>query len=168
MKIFTPEDMDRIMREKEPPVDPDLVLMGDGSGTTADKSCGWCVFAHDRRSGIVTRLTGALSHGTNNVAELAPYVQALWHYHVTHFKNDSRGSAAKPIVVFVLSDSEVTVCQGMKTYRRDANGCFWNAVAWFEANSYQIFWRHLSRNSTPIHEECDRVGRECRVNHLHP
>ena len=83
--------------------DFDLLLVGDGSGTVYDRPAGWACVAYERCTGRVVLHAGAASGGTNNFAELVPYVQALWSYHQQH------GQPAAPVRVQVVSDSELTV-----------------------------------------------------------
>jgi ribonuclease HI len=57
------------------------VLFGDGSGNTVEGSCGWAVTLLSPLYGRRKVLVGGASSGTNNYAELMPYVHALWHLH---------------------------------------------------------------------------------------
>jgi ribonuclease HI len=143
----------------------DLVLAGDGSGTVADKPCGYCVFAYDRKKNVVRQYTGSLSHGTNNFAELFPYVHAMWHYHAIHYDNREVGRASDAKSVCVVSDSEVTIRQGSGAYYRSCNGSLWEAIKWFENQNYGIVWRHIKRNSTRIHTVADELAGKMRKNH---
>lgn len=160
---FSPEEMAKIIADLGLPGNAALYLLGDGSGNIADAPAGWCVYAYNRLAQTVTRLTGAVSHGTNNFAELMPYVHALWHYHVMRFGNQERGPASTPIPVYVVSDSEVTVRQGNGLYRRSCNSCFWDAISWFEKNNYSPLWRHVRRNTTPVHQACDLIAGQKRL-----
>jgi ribonuclease HI len=122
--------------------DFDLLLVGDGSGTVYDRPAGWACVAYDRHRRQAVVHAGSVTGGTNNFAELAPYVQALWHHHQGH------GPAlAAPVRVQIVRDSELTVRCGSGRYARRANGCLWAAVAWFERNGYRLAWRHVPRNS---------------------
>src|SRR5437588_12077519 len=98
--------------------DFDLLLVGDGSGSVYHQPAGWACAAYDRLKHQITVHAGALTCGTNNFAELFPYVQALWHHHQDH------GQAPEaPVAVALVSDSEVTVRCGTRQYSRNANGC---------------------------------------------
>jgi ribonuclease HI len=135
----------------------DLLLLGDGSGTVYDEPAGWACAAYDRVKAQVTLHAGAVSCGTNNFAELAPYVQALWHHHQDHGQDPPAS-----VRVIIVSDSELTVRCGNRRYTRKANGCLWAAVEWFEARGYRLAWRHLRRNSTGWHAWVDRVAGRAR------
>jgi len=139
--------------------DFDLLLVGDGSGTVYHRPAGWACVAYDRLKRLAVLHTGAVSGGTNNLAELFPYVQALWHHQQNH---DQAVSA--PVRVQIVSDSELTVRCGNGRYERRANGSLWAAVDWFEQNGYRLGWRHVRRNSNVWHVLMDRLaGRSRRL-----
>jgi ribonuclease HI len=143
--------------------DFDLLLVGDGSGTVYAQPAGWGCLAYDRRKQQVNLHTGATSCGTNNFAELVPYVQALWHHHQDH-----QQAPAIPVRVQIISDSELTVRCGNGCYARRANACLWASIAWFEQNGYRLAWRHVLRNSNPWSALMDAVAGQARRLLLHP
>jgi ribonuclease HI len=138
--------------------DFDLLLVGDGSGTVYDRPAGWACVAYDRRKRSAVLHAGATSGGTNNFAELFPYVQALWHHHQDHDQ-----APTLPVRVSIVSDSELTVRCGSGRYARRANGCLWAAVSWFEQNGYQLSWRHVPRNSSAWGALTDAVAGRMRL-----
>ena len=136
----------------------DLLLIGDGSGTIYTQPGAWACAAFDRRTGKVRLHAGALSGSTNNLAELAPYVQALWHHHQEHGQDPTT-----PVRVSIVSDSELTVRCGQGRYARRANACLWAAINWFERNGYLLAWQHVPRNSNVWSSQCDRVAGLARI-----
>ncbi len=134
----------------------DYILAGDGSGTTAEKPCGFACLAYDRRSEAVFKFYGDLSHGTNNFAELFPYVHALWHHY-------GRNELKQPTVVRIISDSELTVRCGNGIYARNANGCLWSAIEFFERQGYSIYWNHIYRLSNELNKLCDKQANNRRA-----
>jgi ribonuclease HI len=137
--------------------DFDLLLVGDGSGTVYNRPAGWGCVAYDRRMKSVTLHAGTLSTGTNNLAELMPYVQALWHHHQDH-----RQAPDRPVRVLIVSDSEVTVRCGNGQYARKANACLWASIEWFAQNGYRLGWRHVPRNSNEWSTLMDTVAGKAR------
>jgi ribonuclease HI len=135
----------------------DLLLVGDGSGNTVETPCGWHCSVFDRRAGTARQLFGSASAGTNNFAELSPYVHALWAYQTRRFGN-AGAVPTNPVRVAVVSDSEVTVRCGNRQYERRANGALWAAIEWFERNNYQIRWVHVRRNTNPLSALSDQVA----------
>jgi ribonuclease HI len=138
----------------------DLMLVGDGSGTTAETPCGWHCSVFDRRTGGAYQLFGSANAGTNNFAELAPYVHALWTHNARAYAG---GRPFEPLRVEIVSDSEVTVRCGNRQYERRANGALWAAVEWFERNNYRLHWVHVRRNTNPLSALSDRVAGSARA-----
>jgi ribonuclease HI len=131
----------------------DLLLIGDGSGTVYREPAGWACAAYDRRKQQIHVHFGSLSEGTNNLAELAPFVQALWHHHQDHDQTPQL-----PVSVQIVSDSEVTIRCGSGVYARRANGWYWASIEWFERNGYDLNWKHVPRNSNPWNAWMDELS----------
>lgn len=130
----------------------DLMLIGDGSGTTIEKECAAACFSYDRDLYQVRRHYCTFSHGTNNFAELVPYVHALWVLSYLQPAKELRR-------IVIISDSEVIVRQGQGRYARNSNTCLWAAIKQLEQESYVITWVHVPRNSNPISTACDRLAK---------
>lgn len=135
-----------------------LFLVGDGSGTILQNCAGWACIAFDLDKTEVTTLYGSLSCGTNNVAELIPYIQGLYFY------ESRRNPLAipKPAVV-IVSDSEVTVKCGNDARRRRSNLAWWAAIEYFERSGYTFTWKHVPRNSNLLSKRCDWIAGLARV-----
>jgi hypothetical protein len=58
----------------------------------------------DRLKGRATVHAGAATRGSNNFAELAPYVHALWHHRQDHCQ-----APTTPVEVVIIGVSELTV-----------------------------------------------------------
>ncbi len=135
----------------------DLLLVGDGSGTCVGLPAGWGCIAYDRRERKVVLHTGAVSSGTNNLAELFPYVQALWHH-----SQGRQQQRASPVRAQIVSDSVITVNCGNGLYQRKANGALWASIDWFAQNGYSLSWHHVPRNSSPCSALMDSVAGKAR------
>lgn len=135
----------------------DLLLVGDGSGSVYNLPAGWACTAYDvrKRQGVLH--VGAVSGGTNNFAELAPYVQALWYHHQDHGQRPD-----SPVEVVIVSDSELTVRCGNRQYSRNCNLCLWAGIDWFEENGYELTWRHVRRNTNAWNAWADSVAGRLR------
>lgn len=140
--------------------DFDLLLVGDGSGTTAKASCGWACVGWNKISGDLDFHNGSMSCGTNNFAELIPYVQALWYFDQFFKSHAQPGQRGK---IEIVSDSEVTVKCGNGEYTRKGNGCLWGGIEWFEKNGYDIHWTHVYRNTNCFSKRCDWLAGETRI-----
>lgn len=136
--------------------DFDLLLVADGSGTTADRPCGWHCVAYTPWSHRVVEHSGGATGGTNNYAELMPFVHALWAFHAERV---CRGhDLSLRVLVELISDSEVTVRCGNGRYGRNANQALWAAIDWFAHNGYRLHWNHVPRNSNPVNARADRAA----------
>jgi ribonuclease HI len=142
----------------------DLLLVGDGSGTRLDQSCGWCCTSYCPGAGSTVQF-GGTNGGTNNFAELSPYLHALWLYHTRRYGNsgDTPRSRGEQVAVVIVSDSEITVRCGQGVYARRANAGLWASLQWYEANGYQFTWRHVRRNTNPLSTRADEVAGRVRT-----
>jgi ribonuclease HI len=144
----------------------DLLLTGDASGTILDKSCGFACIAYSRglnnNKEYVVLHKGAINHGTNNFAELIPYVHALYYDMYVNKMLDIR-KGMRNRIAHVVSDSELIVRQGNKQYQREANLPFWAAIDSFTQLKYVIHWTHIRRLSNQFNKLCDRIAGEERL-----
>lgn len=141
----------------------DVAIIGDGSGTTPGNSCGWYATAYLKKSRQLLRFWGGVSSGTNNTAELSPYVFALWHLDALARKADPGWPAGRSVRVAVVSDSELTVRCGNREYARKANLALWAAIECYERNGFELHWVHIPRNSNPFSVRADDVAGRVRL-----
>jgi ribonuclease HI len=138
----------------------DHVIVADGSGTKATTPCGYYAALHSWKSDEVREFVGAVSHGTNNRAELSPVLEALaW--------LDLNGVAGRRVLC--VSDSEITVKGAKREYGRNANQHLWAALDYFERVGFKMSFRWVPRNSHEIHRRADarsRAGRLAMEQHL--
>ena len=131
----------------------DLLLIGDGSGTINSKASGWACVCFNKHTDEISVHNGAMSCGTNNFAELMPYLQALWVFDQYWSKKGPIGTVAH---IEIISDSELTVKGGNKEYGRNSNQSLWAALTWFETcGRYTIHWNHVYRNTNLFSHRCD-------------
>lgn len=133
----------------------DLLLIGDGSGTMLPNSCGWHVSAFLPKHDKYAFFHGGASSGTNNYAELMPYIHVLWHI-------DAKRKNKGPYKVEIVTDSELTANCGSGKYSRKANRPLWAAIEWFESNNYEIGWRWVPRNTNYFSKLADKRAGEIR------
>jgi ribonuclease HI len=136
----------------------DLLLVGDGSSTTHREPAGWACIAYDRPLHRAVVHAGGLTAGTNNLAELMPYLHALWFHSREH-----RDEMAAACEVAVVSDSELTVRCGNRVYTRQANGFLCAGVEWFERHGYAIRWHHVRRVRDVWNEFSDALAGRSRL-----
>ncbi len=135
----------------------DLMLVGDGSGMTRLTPCGWCCHLYHRPSGRVRTHFGGASNGSNNFAELVPYLFSLATFHAAFA--EAHPGDTPDFRVLIVSDSELTVKCGNGEYARKANLALWAGMDWFTPqNGYQVTWWHVPRNSNPVSKRSDAIA----------
>ena len=58
----------------------DVLIIGDGSGSTWQRAAGWGAVVIDRATNIYSNLCGSFNIGTSTIAEIMPYVYSLIWY----------------------------------------------------------------------------------------
>ena len=129
----------------------DAIFIADGSGTVVGKPCGYAVYTH-LKSGEALWLEGGSTTGTNNLAELSPFLLALWHYQKLLGKELRR--------IAMVTDSELTVKCGNRENGRAANLGLWASIDYYADQVTELYWHWRPRRSTDILAECDdRAGK---------
>lgn len=130
-----------------------IFLVGDGSGSLAKDPCGWYTGVYYPETDEEGCFYGAFSTGTNNCAELMPYVQALSSHWA--LKRPERQTV-------IISDSLITVNCGNRKNSRSANLPLWAAIDCIVAYGYNIQWIHMPRNSNGAMRHADEFSKEIR------
>lgn len=134
----------------------DVLLLGDASGTIATKASGWaCIYYLPLKNETKLHF-GATTLGTNNFAELCPYLNVLW--------LDNTLEKVPTVIrrVEIVSDSELSVKCGNREYSRNANLPLWAGFDCLERLGYRIHWNHVPRNSNLANSLCDKVAGQVR------
>lgn len=150
---MTPLEMTRLAGELGVG-NPDVLLVGDGSGTVMARPAGWFTWAYLPARQLLLEVSGAFSHGTNNLVELYPYLHAMLVVQTEGIRPPAR--------VVVVSDSEVTVRIGQGKYQPSANRALWAAYRQLQAEGYAFEWRWIRRCSVSAHVQADDRSRQAR------
>ena len=145
----------------------DLVVVADGSGSVANEPCGYYAASLWRwgpDGGTVCEHFGGASGGTNNYAELTPFLFVLWQFQALYQREIV---AYQPLQVLCVSDSEVTVKCGAGEYARNANLLLWASIDCLEEMGFDFTWRHVPRNSNPINTRADEQAKRIRKMFCH-
>lgn len=127
--------------------DVDLLLVGDGSGTTHEKPCGWACVCFEPKTEEFRLERGGSSSGTNNLAELTPYVHCLWNYQVRLEKEEPLYRVCKKVVI--VSDSEWVVKCALGLYSKNALLHLWEGLK-VQKKITWVRWFHRPRMSNPM------------------
>jgi len=138
----------------------DLVIVADGSGTTASEPCGFRAYTYWPAVQTVKTFTGAASHGSNNYAELAPFLLVLTY--AQSLLDNTFPAPRTQHNVLCVSDSELTVKCASNVYKPSKNMAMWEQLRWYEKNGFNFLWQHVPRNSNPINLACDEFAGKVR------
>jgi ribonuclease HI len=152
---LTPEQAEELIKELGLHA-VEYLIVADGAGGLWADSCGYQATIYGRQSRRFIDVQGSGSHGTNNYAELAPFIHAFWTL------DQARGQASQKVAVGCVTDSEVTAYCGSGRYGRKANLSMWASIEWFEKFRFELYWRHVPRNSNPFSEYADGVAKRRR------
>jgi hypothetical protein len=151
--------------------DADLVIAGDGSGTTWASPCGWGAVLVDRAAGGRRRRAvfyAGMNLGTAALAELWPYLHAL-SWHQANWGDGLLERLGRPIKTLILSDCKTLTDTGNTLARREraldtvrANRPTWAALTAFEGLGYELRFRWEPRLSTALNCYCDDLAGRCR------
>lgn len=138
--------------------DFDLMIVSDGSGNTVDRPCGFYAASFEKATGTVREHFGGTNGGTNNYAELAPFLLALWQFQATF----NPAGWKREVRVLCVSDSLITVNCGNGKFARNANRALWANLDWYVENGYEIRFFYVPRNSNPINAYADEQAGKVR------
>lgn len=142
---------------KELNLDVDLLLVGDGSGTVYNKPFGWACVCFEPEERKLHLEKGGGTSGTNNLAELTPYVHCLWKYQQRLEK--AKNYLCKRIAI--VSDSEWVVKCGRGEYTKSALLHLWCSLGYF-GKRFSINWFHKPRMSNEMLQWADREAGKIR------
>ena len=143
----------------------DLIMIGDGSGSGADRACGWSVAIIDRLTGLRRMLAGAQNLGSITIAEVVPYIMALDYFNIVMRTPQHRTNMALPfsLDVHIFTDSSHTANAGKGLHTRVKHGGLWASIAYFEEHGYKLTWHWFERdNPFKLHKLMDEMASELR------
>lgn len=138
----------------------DYLIVGDGSGSTGDRECGWASVMIEKNGLARTVWFGAMNMGTVNVAEIMAYFQPLNHI----FTSNDNLRGGKFVNVHVLTDSEYVANTGNSTLKRShKNWILWNTFHTFQTQGLLITWHWVPRDTVSLNKYVDSLSKGARV-----
>lgn len=141
----------------------DAVIIGDGSGTTWDKSAGCASLLLEKEALEARPFFAGLSHGTNIVAEILAILQPL-----LYLKENRKLARNHGYRVIAFSDCQHVVetlntLDLAKAQRAKANRPLWMCLADLLRTGISLRAQHMPRNSLPAatfaHEAANQARR---------
>jgi hypothetical protein len=142
----------------------DLLLVGDGSGSSWGKECGWgCVSVEnatfDRRVWY-----GAMNDGTINFAEIMAYLQPLTWYTSQELAKRKKGHKVTLKHVHVLTDSAYAANASDSCPATSVNGVIWQVFKQFAAHGIMVQWHWIRRETVELNLFADQLSKDARLN----
>lgn len=142
----------------------DLLLVGDGSGSSWGKECGWgCVsIEHETMSRRVWH--GAMNDGTINFAEIMAYLQPLTWYVSRELHRRKKGQKVKLQQVHILTDSSYAAHSPDRDLASSANSLIWQVFKQFAAQGIIVHWHWIRRETVDLNLFADQLSKNARLN----
>ena len=151
--------------------DWDVLIVGDGSGTSWDRGAGWSAVLVDHYLGRRKLFYGGMNAGTVTIGEVLPYVHAMSWYsrgvgkERLHARRTD-GSGRNYLHVHIITDSALVASQGNdpqeQVVRRKANREWWAALDSIIAMGYQMHWHWMARDRLGLNMLTDHLSRTSR------
>lgn len=164
------------------PDDWDALLVGDGSGTDWKNTCGFSAVLIDHYGNYRAPFHGSLNTGTNQLAELMPYLHAMTWYASGPGKArlEDRLSKWKPnpnhpihpysdperppgVKIHIITDNKNLANQGNYLAQRKAYSWIWKAFDELTSMGYQFKWHWLPRMKLGLNRFVDCMSGKCRL-----
>lgn len=138
----------------------DLVVFGDGSGTTWTGPTASATVTIEPGTGTARSFITTNCTGTNNTAEIEAYLMPL----LFHARLPGRPEL---MVVHLFTDSEYVVKVGMsREMRPKQHRPLWAAIRAFRAEGMSLAFHHIKRDSVSYNRLCDKLAGQARRWHL--
>lgn len=138
----------------------DVLMIGDGSGSRWGKPCGWGCAVIDRLTGESGIVSGAVSTGTNNVAELMAYVFPLMELAEIERKRHAAGEEFRTRNIHIISDSDYVVGVARKVKKTGTHAMLWSAIEAVKRFGFILTWHHTKRSCVDLNVYTDHIARQ--------
>ena len=135
----------------------DYLLIGDGSGTVRDKSCGWASVMIDRQNRRKV-YSGRFNYGGSNiVAETMAYIQPI----MDLAKHERAGLDC--LRVHIISDCEHVVDAGNNPHKRRGQPVLWAPIQVAQNCGVITKWHWWRRDEIALNQLCHDLANIQRV-----
>jgi len=139
----------------------DAVIVGDGSGTGWEHSCGWASVLIDHYSSYRVEFYGGWNKGTSHIAEIMPYLEALTWY-VAGPGSIKTGTSNTKHIHLITDNANVANC-GNRQAERGTYPWLWAPFLHIERMGYILKWHWVARNRLALNKLADYISGLCRV-----
>lgn len=139
--------------------DWDAVIVGDGSGTGWENSCGWSSVLVDHYGAYRVGFWGGWNKGTSHIAEIMPYIEALTWY----VAGPGRSKNGKPVKIHLITDNANVANCGNRVNDRGVYPWLWASFVHIERMGYILKWHWVARNRLALNRFADYVSGLSRI-----
>lgn len=142
----------------------DLLLVGDGSGSTWQREAGWSCISIEKTTYRRRLWFGAMNAGTVNFAEIMAYLQPLVWYVEQELEIRKKTKKVQVRNVHIITDSSYVrsrgdANQGIVTGK---NGPLWEVFKRFAGQGIIIHWHWNRRDELALNHHADEVSKKVR------
>jgi ribonuclease HI len=137
--------------------DWDWLIVSDGSGSTWQRSAGWCGILIHQHSARRHVFSGSLSYGTSNLAEILGVFHSIW-----YLSDQERQPSWQQILV--LTDSQYVAQMIEKPSERvKSHAALWKTIWAAKRDLLNIKAQWIPRASIALNQLADAVAGETRL-----
>lgn len=137
----------------------DAVIVGDGSGTGWEHSCGWSSVLLDHYGSYRVEFYGGWNKGTSHIAEIMPYLEALTWY----VAGPGCAKNGKPVKIHLITDNYNVANCGNRVCDRATYPWLWAPFVHIERMGYILQWHWVARDRLALNKFDDFVAGFARV-----
>jgi hypothetical protein len=145
----------------------DALLVGDGSGISWDRGCGWATVLIDHYTNLRKDFRGAMMPGTVYLSELLAYFHALlWYIRgpgKIRLRSLLHNKPGERVKVHIITDNESVALQGRGEYSRKMSEEVWAGMDAIAMKGYELHWHWMRRDSLGLNQLVDHLSRESRI-----
>lgn len=142
----------------------DYLIIGDGSGSSWSKPCGWASIVVNLKNGERYIRGGSASNGTSNFAEIMAYVQPLQELAAAEAKRREQFHSHRLLKVHVVTDSEYVVKNGNAPAGLPiANSLLWLLIQDCKKQGVIVDFHWARRAELALNSYADEVSRKLRL-----
>ena len=149
-------------------------MVGDGSGTDWKNACGFSAVLIDHYGNYRSSFHGSLNTGTNQLAELMPYLHAMTWYasgpgkarledRLASWRPSSDRTSQPGVKIHIITDNKNLANQGNYLAARKAYSWIWKSFDELTAMGYQFKWHWLPRMKLGLNRLVDFMSGRCRL-----
>lgn len=139
--------------------DWDAVIIGDGSGTGWEESCGWAATLVSHYQQYRVEFYGGWNKGTSHIAEIMPYLEALTWY----VAGPGQVKEGQPCRIHLITDNANVANAGNRSAERGTYPWLWAPFVHIEHMGYILKWHWVPRDKIALNKLADYISSLCRV-----